>query len=440
MKPSMDLPKKPSADPSDPIVVPSSGLRVTVSWRLAGALAALALAPWLVVALVVLRPPGDAQQGEGGNPAPAAPALLPGGWPAKGQPGPWGELEYVPISITPPTEFMAEMEMSGDVRPWWFPGMTADQVRAYFERLELTPEQKSRLLAGLSPAPQVNGFVITPDPEVVKTLSPEARRRLYRRLSAYNQNVPQVNAFRITPSEYEQRLMKAAIPEAARQLVRQLTYHEDRYDFFADLPLVLPLVAEEESRVQLLKMLARQTSALVRLRVRQDTAVGPLAEYWGRGGRTKELRPLLESLANVSGGQAIDIVHLLPGFARRRIYTYPRPSNVPLAANQDCHWTSLNFFNDLPDDRFLNTQTVTDVIERDYYPVYGSRLLGDIVLVAVNGGSIIHSAVYIANDIVFTKNGSRWSAPWMFMRLDDVKGFYPRDGAISIQFIRRNDL
>jgi hypothetical protein len=434
----MALSKKTSADPSDPIVVPSSGLRVTVSWRLVGVLAGLALAPWLVVALVVLRPPGDGRQGEGRKPA-AAPAVLPGGWPAKGQPGPWGELEYVPISVAPPSEFMAEIEMSGGVRPWCFPGMTADQVRAYFERLGLTPEQKSRLLAGLSPAPQVNGVIITPDPEVVKTLSPETRRQLYRWLSAYNQNVDQVNAFRITPSEYEQRLMSAAIPEAARQLVRQLTYREERYAFFADLPLVFPLVAEEESRVQLLKALARQTAALVRLRVRQDTDVGPLAEYWGRGGRTKELRPLLESLANVHGGQVIDVVHLLPGFARRRIYTYPRPSTAASAASQDCHWTSLNFFNDVPDDRFLDIQTVKDVIVHDYYPVFGSRLLGDIVLVVV-GDTIIHSAVYIADDIVFTKNGSSWSAPWMFMRLDDVKGFYPRDGAVSIQFMRRNEL
>jgi len=434
----MALSKKTSADPSDPIVVPSSGLRVTVSWCLVGALAALALAPWVVVALVVLRPPGDARQGDGRKPL-ATPAVLPGGWPAKGQPGPWGELEYVPISIAPPAEFMVEMEMSGDVKPWYFPGMTADQVRAYLERIELTPEQKSRLLAGLSPAPQVNGVIITPDPEVVKALSPEARQRIYRWLGAYNQNVAQVNSFRITPSEYEQRLMRAAIPEAARQLVRQLTYREERYAFFADLPLVLPLVAEEEGRVQLLKALARQTSALIRLRVRQDTDVDSLAEYWGRGGRTKELRPLLECLANVRGGQVIDVVHLLPGFARRRIYTYPRPSNAPLAVNQDCHWTSLNFFNDVPDDRFLNVQTVTDVIERDYYPVYGSRLLGDIVLVVV-GDTAIHSAVYIADDIVFTKNGSSWSTPWMFMRLDDVKGFYPRDGAVEIQFMRRNEL
>jgi hypothetical protein len=435
----MALSEKTSVDPSDPIVVPSSGLRVTVSWRLVGVLAALALAPWLVVALVVLRPPGDARQEEGRKPAAAAPAVLPGGWPAKGQPGPWGELEYVPISVAPPSEFMAEIEMSGGVRPWCFPGMTADQVRAYFERLGLTPEQKSRLLAGLSPAPQVNGVIITPDPEVVKTLSPETRRQLYRWLSAYNQNVDQVNAFRITPSEYEQRLMSAAIPEAARQLVRQLTYREERYAFFADLPLVLPLVAEEESRVQLLKALSRQTAALVRLRVRQDTDVGPLAEYWGRGGRTKELRPLLESLANVHGGQAIDVVHLLPGFARRRIYTYPRPSMDPLAASQDCHCTSLNFFNDVPDDRFLNIQTVKDTIVHDYYPVFGTRLLGDLVLVVV-GDTIIHSAVYIADDIVFTKNGNGWSTPWMFMRLDDVKGFYPRDGAVSIQFMRRNEL
>jgi len=44
------------------------------------------------------------------------------------------------------------------------------------------------------------------------------------------------------------------------------------------------------------------------------------------------------------------------------------------------------------------------------------------------------------DDVVFTKNGNRWTAPWVYMRLEDLKAFYPRDEAVSIQFVRRNDL
>ncbi len=43
---------------------------------------------------------------------------------------------------------------------------------------------------------------------------------------------------------------------------------------------------------------------------------------------------------------------------------------------------------------------------------------------AVGGRDGIHSAVYIADDILFTKNGSTVVSPWLFMKLDRLVAYY----------------
>jgi hypothetical protein len=45
-------------------------------------------------------------------------------------------------------------------------------------------------------------------------------------------------------------------------------------------------------------------------------------------------------------------------------------------------------------------------------------------LVLNKDGNAIHSVVYLADDIVFTKNGNNYAQPWMLMRLKDVLSDY----------------
>jgi hypothetical protein len=65
--------------------------------------------------------------------------------------------------------------------------------------------------------------------------------------------------------------------------------------------------------------------------------------------------------------------------------------------------------------------------------------LGDLVVFAA-GGEIFHTAVYLADDVVFTKNGPRASRPWMLLPLEAMKAFYPRTRPIRVAFLsRRSD-
>ena len=52
-------------------------------------------------------------------------------------------------------------------------------------------------------------------------------------------------------------------------------------------------------------------------------------------------------------------------------------------------------------------------------------------------GSSIHSAVYIAGDIVFTKNSPSLATPFVFSTVEDMLAFYPSSERISLNYYRR---
>ena len=93
---------------------------------------------------------------------------------------------------------------------------------------------------------------------------------------------------------------------------------------------------------------------MVQLKITPETDIASLVSYWAaREELAKDIKPLLESVARVPSGFNIDIAHLLPRFARKRIYIYPNADGDQGEMVYDCHWNSMNFWNDPPDIRTL---------------------------------------------------------------------------------------
>ena len=66
-------------------------------------------------------------------------------------------------------------------------------------------------------------------------------------------------------------------------------------------------------------------------------------------------------------------------------------------------------------------------IEAEYSPVsekLADADFGDVIFLQNESGALVHSAVYIADDIVFTKNGSGLNQPWIYMKMEDMLPFY----------------
>ena len=107
----------------------------------------------------------------------------------------------------------------------------------------------------------------------------------------------------------------------------------------------------------------------------------------------------------------------------------------------DCHWTSLNFWNDPPDDRYVDTDFVIQTVREQYEQVAPPYQLGDLVFLFKSPTAAIHSCAYIADDIVFTKNGASVASPWTLERLSDTIAYYGNiSTSLEVKVFRRKDL
>ncbi|HEY0872183.1 MAG TPA: hypothetical protein VGD94_01830 [Vicinamibacterales bacterium] len=397
---------------------------------------AVILAPWLVVSVIYLR---SADPLEGPEPPPGV-----SGSTTAGASGPWGRLSKTPIIVSPPLEYVAA-DWGRDEGPyrWYFPGASPELLRAFLSSAGLGSDQVARFVAAARPESRISGLILQPDLDLLRSLDPQVRARLYLQLAKSTLNADQANSFRFFGTSTDQWFAGTMISPATRGLIEPLIYRDGDIMHFADAELVRRQIKDPAELQRLAKALLRQPTVLVRLSVDRSSEINELAQYWGRGGRSTDIRPLLESVAGAGEQGSIDIVHLLPSFARNRLYRYPQLTtgdlNKPALAN--CLWTALNFFAAEPDDRYLDVVAAITSLRQDYHIVESNYQLGDIIALLDAEGDLFHVVVYLADDLVFTKNGTSPVAPWTIMPLDRVKDYY-RNQSDNPRLIyhRRNDL
>jgi hypothetical protein len=353
--------------------------------------------------------------------------------------GPWGNLQLSRVEIAVPEEFILVTPETTAPR-WVFPGENVESVYAFLQSIGFTDEQL-RSIPGSRWRVFPEQLVIEPPAEVVLGLSPEVRGRLYRRLARSFENPNQRMPMYFRPPAWKNIMEATEIRSATKRLVRSLAYSNGDNHLIADGSFLMAQVLDSEERARLAKLISRRETFLVNLRVDEKTDLQQVAAYWSRGGLRKDVYPLLDSLARVPGGAGIDITHFLPPFARQRLYTYPFPNLAGDFLKQDCHWTSMNFFNDVPDERFTVPTYTKSVVESEYEIISDAPQFGDMLVMFTEDSEIVHSAIYIADDIVFTKNGGMAVHPWMFMKLDSMverySSVYLETGRLPYRFLRR---
>jgi hypothetical protein len=339
-------------------------------------------------------------------------------------PGAWGDLEYVRITLEPPDHYAAQSLDFVKATRWFFKGYTRESLISHFHDLDLKPDQVSFLVGKATWEEGTNGLWITPTEAFVIGLDQTVRTRLYTELSLWDENGYCHTPFVFRQETLDERFNHSGLTEKTVSLVKSMIYSKGRLIAFSDISAVMSQIQDLQEKIRLIKVLSRKSTMMLRLKLNEHSDLSKLLDYWGTGGRAKDLKPLLESLTRVDGGWEIDVAHLLPPFARKRLYTYPVPTTVQSGPNENCHWTSFNFFNDPADDSFRTGARVEKAIDQEYDIVEGQKRLGDILLVMDSANMILHSAVYIADDIVFTKTGGRENQPWILMKLDDMMPLY----------------
>ena len=349
--------------------------------------------------------------------------------------GAWGEMLMQNIKLERPVEYVVGEVRNVQPMTWKFPGMSVAQVKELFVADGLTAKQAETALTTGQVGTQGNATVVKPTDEFLLSLTAEERQKLYA--SFYGRDVyvlidyPYVFPKDSIETIYaDERLHPDDVA-----LLKKLVFRSGNSTHLVDYPVLLMNIPTFERRVAMARSLSRQSAVLARLCIRPDSDIDKIAGYWGRmdNVRFTNLRPLLEALKELPNGGTISFAYLLPPFARERLYTYPLPPEKG-EPNRDCHWSTFNFSSVEPDDRYNDAAYAVRYIESNFYKIEQPNLYGDIILFMNDRQEIKHSAVFIADDLAFTKYGNSHTQPWMFVRISDMQEHYP---GLKLSYLRK---
>lgn len=348
----------------------------------------------------------------------------------------WGQIEYVPIALDRPENYFTNDLREVAKTVWVFRNHTEQQLNALFASLDLDVTARSYLTNRAHWEMLPRAIRLSPPPEVVMALSGDTRRQLYEMLAHNPENWAQAMPFRFRADGFDDWFADCGLPRPKIELVRKMTYAERGNLCFADAAAFSQLSTTEETKC-LIKSLWRVSTFVMKVRIDPKTDVAELMKYWGTIGSGRAYKPLVESMSRVPEGSTLNVSYFLPPFARLRLYTYPDPRDTNII-RQDCFWSAMNFFNTTPDNGFFNPEHTRQVLKADYARVGdGSRRFGDLLLLLSTNDEALHMCVYLADDVVFTKNGANMQQPWVLMRLPEMLSHYEAEKPYQIIVYRR---
>ena len=360
--------------------------------------------------------------------------------PPPGELPPWGELITLDIDLEQPEEYVSFETTTDRITTWSFTNCTLNQTREILVNSGMSTGLIETTLAAKNVEDTPKATLVRPGDEVVIALPKEVRAKLYSILAQWPENRYMANPYHLPSGDFSAVLTNKDVLPAALEVLKKLTYLKAGKRVFSDPEVVLHQLATAEGRLHLMKMLTYQTAVLARLRLRPNSDVDKLLGYWGAmpGVRSKDLRPLLDSVRRTEEGGTISLLYFLPPFARERLYTFPLPTEAG-DVKMDCHWSAMNFFNDVPDPRFQDNAYASNYIKENCYQIGKPSMVGDLVFLLNSKSEVIHSAVYIADDLVFTKNGINFAQPWILMRIPNMCEVFTSGEEPKVAYYRRKD-
>jgi hypothetical protein len=354
--------------------------------------------------------------------------------------GPWGTLRVSYVYISAPDAILQLFQAPSAVTRWIFVGMTKDEIVGLLD----DPDSPAAMRADASDAARwtiVGDHIqFCPSAEAVLALPPRVRSRIYAVLAQWEVNEFHYDPYFVPEGDIDCWIGAAGLRPEVVDAVTKTAYRRGRSLCFSDLSLLVSMTRSHAELRTIIKALSRTRTALLSLKLDASSDITRIRDYWSSGNaNAKDFVPLLESVAANPTIPQIDLVHMLPPYARKLCYTYPHPSHAVAGRYPDCHWTSLNFFNYRPEDRFFDTDGAGMFVRERCNPGEGPYQFGDILFFTDFSGHGVHSCVYLADDFVFTKNGANVLSPWLIMKLADVVERYSVNGEPSIKIYRRRE-
>ncbi len=359
------------------------------------------------------------------------------GYTRKANPGPWGELTVSNIYLEAPDSVIDVAGKPDPVPRWTFPNSSATLVKDLLIKSGVDLALVERLIS--SDHLKISGaeIVIYPKLEDLLQIKGVVRDRLYAEISKYPQNEYYTDPVFILSGDVEEWLLETTLNANQKDLVRQLVWRRGDALVFSNVGILLSYAQNNEEIKNTLRTITRCMSLVVThkfpLKPEQREV---FLNYWIGNQAESPRMTFVKSVSKEKDlNDNIDIMHFLPVIMRERLYTFPSIKDGAKGRLPDCHWTSLNFFNLSPRDYYRNTSMAAIQLTQAYNQVSAPYQFGDVLCFTDNGEGL-HTCVYIADNIVLTKNGENILAPWVLLTLEDVSKIYKRSPTTQSQAYR----
>ncbi len=350
-------------------------------------------------------------------------------------PSSWQKWEYAIIKLQRPDDTFPNQDIKPMPIVWYFAQQSPEEVEQIIKSCDLDPVLEKTLLDKNRWKQEGGRVALTVPAEAVRNLPIEARKKIYSILKKDPSNFFHFNPFRVPVNELDEWLATSGLSPENQRIFREVSWQEGDTIFFYDYQLFEHIITNPQEKKSVAKALSQVPALLMNLKVTPETDVDAVVKYFEPGGRGREMKPFLESLKRLPEGRQVNVAFFLPTFARLRLYTYPKfeAGRKPY----DCFYSAMNFFNEVPDERFLDANFIQQTLQTHYYIVGTNYSFGDLIMLLEDGVKAIHMCVYIADGVVFTKNGGHDLQPWILMRLQDMLKIYQTDRRLTTIVYRR---
>lgn len=351
-------------------------------------------------------------------------------------PGPWGKLKCFYIYIEAPQGMVDKFPLPFTKPRWSFAESQLADLPQLFKKAGLPEKMQADLLLPLNTSKSNGMLNLFPNLADLEAMTPAMREVIYPVLAKNPTNDYHTDPVLMTTETVDEWYGTSKLRPELVEKIKQMSYHRGGALAFSDLGALMNYAKSDSEARYIFKAFTRTRSLMVQLELADMTEIAPLLDYWtiGVGIRRKDIEPIMQSVMDTNGVDTLGLTHILPALPRKLLYTYPGEELSRHGLLPDCHWTSLNFYNYEPHEYLLNSQLATSSVLEKFNPVNPPYRYGDILFfLDTANGDAFHSCVYLADDIVFTKNGRNPLSPWVLMKISEVEKVYlfDRNGRVQ---------
>lgn len=354
--------------------------------------------------------------------------------------GPWGSVEYYHAYLEAPESLINQLSLPSNQTIWHFEEITVEVIEGILDSAQFSPEA---IAATLDPRKrsQTGGVIrIFPDRDLVESLSPDSRARLYRVLSRSELNPFHHSPLLLEPADLVDAFSRIGLPVQLVRKIVDLTYREGNVTMFSDFPILLHYLTHPRQERQLLRILTRTRTAVARLSLKESPDLNALADYWAPSERQPNTKAFLESVARTPQMETLDLLHLFPPLPRSHLFTYPGLEDCLGGVAPDGAWTAVNFFSYQPLALHMSSNLLGQHLVSRFQKTGPPFQFGDMLMISPIEGpranDLVHACTFIADNLVYTKNSHDLKTPWTISTLEEVVAYQLRGLTASVSVYR----